>query len=494
MSVASRFDVAARLAEGAPAVDDIHTYVAACQRRGYQHPELTVHDTQVRDWYGTEGGLDLYALDTDCAALATAARAAREAAALARENSAELSRSWTGRGAETAADFLRRHCDTAESLSAGVDMAARQCERLRDELWRVVDRKVAATVAAVETARAYRATWLASARAVLAGSGTEGGEVIDAQVKPFVDNAIGVEWLREMRAAAGAADEAYRAAADALADRVPARFEVPGELGPRRMPAVAAPTEPVAERVTEPAPARVAEPAPARVAEPVAERTPSVPAPPAGVAPPAAGAWPGAAPDAMTPPQPAMQPNGMVPWTSPASMPGAGAPPGAMPDAGALPGAAMPGLGGLSTIPGRIADALTGALGAPTGPGGLDGAPNLDLPQHDPIDHAEPDDADHDAGHDAGHDDGADDVPAEEAAKDVPDDAAAPAEDQAASIDPPAETPYPAEAVQAPPAVERPLTQGDPPAEEVPATMSPPAPQQATPCEIAADELPHVGE
>jgi len=315
---------------------------------------------------------------------------------------------------------------------------------------------------------------------------------VDAQVKPFVDNAIGVEWLREMRAAAGAADDAYRSAVDALGDHPPARFEVPGELGPRR----AAPAEPVAERV--------AGPAAERVAEPVAERAASVPAPPAASEPPVAGSWPGVVPDSLIPPQPAMQPNGMAPWTSPAGVPATGAPPGApmpgmgalpgaaMPDMGAVPGGGMPGMGGLSTIPGRIADALTGLLGASTEPSGLDGASDLELPQHDPIDHAEPDDAGDDEG--GG---GSDDVPADEPGEEAPGDAA-PAEGDAPPTDHPGEPEYPAEAVQAPPAAEQPLAQGDPPTGEVPATMSPPAPQQAvpqgTPCEIAADELPHVGE
>src|SRR6185437_11079109 len=52
------FDVAARLAEGRPAVDDVEQYVAACHRLGYQHQDLTMHSAQVRDWYGSEDGLD----------------------------------------------------------------------------------------------------------------------------------------------------------------------------------------------------------------------------------------------------------------------------------------------------------------------------------------------------------------------------------------------------------------------------------------------------
>ncbi|MGB7504322.1 MAG: hypothetical protein WA965_02665, partial [Mycobacterium sp.] len=72
--MAEKFDVSARLADGMPAVDNLQRYVSACHRLGYQHPDLTLHDTQLRDWYGTEGGMDLAALQGDWAALDAAAR------------------------------------------------------------------------------------------------------------------------------------------------------------------------------------------------------------------------------------------------------------------------------------------------------------------------------------------------------------------------------------------------------------------------------------
>ncbi|MGB3353878.1 MAG: hypothetical protein WBB00_14025, partial [Mycobacterium sp.] len=65
--MAEKFDVSARLADGMPAVDNLQRYVSACHRLGYQHPDLTLHDTQLRDWYGTEGGMDLAALQGDWA-------------------------------------------------------------------------------------------------------------------------------------------------------------------------------------------------------------------------------------------------------------------------------------------------------------------------------------------------------------------------------------------------------------------------------------------
>ena len=67
--MADRLNVAERLAEGRPAVERTQTYVGACHALGYQHPDLTAHPAQIRDWYDSEEGLDLRALDRDCAEL-----------------------------------------------------------------------------------------------------------------------------------------------------------------------------------------------------------------------------------------------------------------------------------------------------------------------------------------------------------------------------------------------------------------------------------------
>jgi hypothetical protein len=48
-----KFDAASRLAEGRPAVDDIQNYVSACHAIGYQHPDLTLHASQLYDWYAS---------------------------------------------------------------------------------------------------------------------------------------------------------------------------------------------------------------------------------------------------------------------------------------------------------------------------------------------------------------------------------------------------------------------------------------------------------
>ena len=67
--MAEKLDATSRLAEGRPSVEVVQTYVSACHQLGYQNPDLTLHAAQVRDWYATEDGLDLPALNADCAAL-----------------------------------------------------------------------------------------------------------------------------------------------------------------------------------------------------------------------------------------------------------------------------------------------------------------------------------------------------------------------------------------------------------------------------------------
>ena len=54
--MAEKLDVATRSAEGWPAVDNIQTYVWACHVLGYANPDLTLHASQVRDWYASQDG------------------------------------------------------------------------------------------------------------------------------------------------------------------------------------------------------------------------------------------------------------------------------------------------------------------------------------------------------------------------------------------------------------------------------------------------------
>ena len=87
--MAEPLDVDARLAEGRPAVDTVGEYVWACHLLGYQNPDLTVHPAQVRDWYSSEDGLDLRALEADRAALESVA-VARQTAFFFRRGTAQF--------------------------------------------------------------------------------------------------------------------------------------------------------------------------------------------------------------------------------------------------------------------------------------------------------------------------------------------------------------------------------------------------------------------
>ena len=126
--MADRLDVAQRLDEGRRAVEHTQRYVRACRALGYEHPDLTSHPSQIIDWYGTEDGLDLRALDSDCAQLRAAGAAATEALAIQQAQLAGLAAAWTGPGADSAFRFLERHCDAASMVANELRAAAQRCE------------------------------------------------------------------------------------------------------------------------------------------------------------------------------------------------------------------------------------------------------------------------------------------------------------------------------------------------------------------------------
>ncbi|MGZ8803334.1 MAG: hypothetical protein ACXWZL_12190, partial [Mycobacterium sp.] len=111
--MAQKFDVASRLAEGRTAVETLQNYVWACHQLGYQHPDLTLHAVQVRDWYGSEDGMDLAALHSDWLAVEAAASASQDALAVQDRQLSVLSTAWQGAGAQAARDFLRRHAEAS---------------------------------------------------------------------------------------------------------------------------------------------------------------------------------------------------------------------------------------------------------------------------------------------------------------------------------------------------------------------------------------------
>ncbi len=136
------FDVATRLAEGRPAVTNTQTYVDACHALGYQQADLTVRGAQVHEWYASEDGMDLNALDADCAALRSAAGAADEALRIEQTGMAALASAWHGDSGGTATDFIDRHCSAGAVVAEALQAAAATCIALRDNLWQRVDEKV----------------------------------------------------------------------------------------------------------------------------------------------------------------------------------------------------------------------------------------------------------------------------------------------------------------------------------------------------------------
>jgi hypothetical protein len=443
--VAERLDVAERLAEGGPAVEHTQTYVRACHALGYQYPEMTSHPLRIREWYDSEEGLDLRALERDCTELRAAGAAVAEALRLQRAQLADLAAAWTGAGGESAVRFLERHCDAASAVAAEVRAAAQRCESLRDNLWYLVDSKVAAAIAIDARTRAQQPAWLAAAAAVTSGVGdlASAEQVVREQIQPYVDNEIRDDWLTTMRSTVEGVDTSYDMVIDRMAAAPPARFEVPGDLGPGYQPRPASPPGPPA--VVAPAPFS-GPPAAAVPAPP-----PSNPAPPPAVSPPPAAS----APTAAIPPPPLAD----------------------LGSASAVPaGDGVGGLGGLGGLANRIVEAMGSLLGSAVDPADTADA----FGDEDPFQPHDAEDAE----------DKPDEPEGVKEAEKVPDTAAAkpaaPVDASAGPADPAAPVAEPPGPVAEPPSA---VAELPPPVAEPP----PPATEASTPCEIAADQLPQAG-
>jgi len=438
--MAQRYDVSARLAEGREAVAHTQAYVSACQRRGYRHPELTGYDGQLADRYDSEAGLDLRSLDTDCAALNALADAADDALRTQRQQLVELDNAWCGPGADAAAEFLRQHCDVAAQLAARLRAAAAGCGVLRDELWRLVDAKVAAMVAVDERVGAHRPSWLAAAHAVNSGSDDEGAaEVVETQVIPYVDNDVRSAWVTAIRTAQDGIAAAYGAAIAAAEPGLGMVFAIPGDLGPVVQPEAAGPAVPFPVAVmTGPADVPLLQPAAVAPDPPAPAVSTSEPAKPLDD-----------------------QPGDL-------GLPGALGLPGdlGLPSTG-LPGGAGGGLGGLAGLGGLI-PRLVDALGDPGAGQPFDDHIRGDA---DPAESDDPDDSEPET------------EPAVEVAEES--DAEEPAGD--AAVSDVAVEPAPG-AGDSEPAVDTGDSEAEPAAEST--DVLPPK----TPCETAAEELPQVGE
>lgn len=488
--MAESYDTAARLADGLPTVADLASYVSASQALGYRHPDLTEHPAQVRDWYASEDGMSLTALESDCAALQTVSVMAEEALAAQDAQRLLLATAWQGGGAQASGEFLRRHSDACGDAAAAVRTAAQALAALRDRLWGAVDGKVTTVLAIDEGVRARRAEWLAAAQTVTTGAGDRSvaSELVDQEIKPFVDNVIGGQWLTAMRAAIEAIEAAYGVATAELASGADSPFEVPGGLGPTWTPpadgevaesgAVAAPPGGFASSGSASGGFASGGFGPTANAAPVS---------PAGWSP--AGGWGASA--APTPPAAPPPPPLAPPTVPPPVDPGQPSPMGAPSLGGGLPDIGS----GLAGFGQQLGDVLGSLLG--------NGDTELDPPELD-----EPEDLDEpDAELDEAEDDGATD--SEESEEDSEDPSAPdglvdpnqpvePAADATCPPEPsppalaegvpeePAATPPPEPLADVPERSEPESPAGPPPAES--------ASDSGTPCEIAAHELPQVGE
>ena len=452
--MADRFDVNARLAEGRSAVEHTQTYVDACHQLGYQQPDLTAHTSQVWDWYEAEVGLDLRILDDDAGALHAAVNAIEEALWVQRTQVTELAAGWRGSGADTAMRFLQRHCDVAAEVAAHVGAAAEHYAALREDVWKSVDGKVANAVAIDERRAAERSSWLAACHSLTAGKGdrSTAEEVIQQQVKSYVDNDIRNDWLAAMGSGSASVAASYDEAIHALASTSEVRFDIPGDFGPSWQPAFEA--RPVAEAT--PTMALPAEPAPTVPAAAPAIRPPTSPEP--------QKLWTDGPDDVTSTPPELATPLGDASGLST----GAG-------NLGGLGGAA----GGIGGVVGSIVDSIGSILGSLAGGLG-DGSGSGDSLTGDPLDL---DDAEKQEDADTDDDDKAEPVSVDDAT----------AAEQPA--DPVTENPLTASDSVAEPVGQ----QLDPPPPAAPPDDQPPpaaAPQTdgSTPCEIAEDELPQAGQ
>jgi uncharacterized protein YukE len=501
--MAEKFDATARLADGQPSVADLQSFVSACHALGYQHPDLTAHAAQVSDWYASEDGMNLHALDADCSALQAASAATGEALAQQDGQRATLAAAWQGGGAHASQEFLRRHGEASAHAAAAVRSAAHVLADLRERLWQAVDGKVATVLAIGDSVQPRRADWLAAAQTVTTGAGDRAvaSELVDHEVKPFVDNVIGGQWLTAMHDAVTAIEAAYEAVNAELTSEGSTAFDVPGELGPAWTPAAddgvatGMPVDVVA----------AAAPGAAPVA-PAGWSSPAVSPPPA-----VASALPvGSTPPAPLPAAPLSAP-ATPPLPDPGMSSGMGAP--SMPTLGG--GGGLPDIGGGLTGFGRqLGDLLSGLLGnddAGLGSADLDDPAGIEEPDvEEPDDVGDEPDDELDDNDDDPEDEVGDDSEeiAEEDADAEPDEAEVntgepvePAADAACAPEPPPPVAVgaPAEEPAATPPPE-PLAVAPEPQHallpERPADVPPAdaASDSGTPCEIAADELPQAGE
>jgi len=459
--VPESFDAATILAPGREILDIFTEYVTACRILGHHHHDLT----RLHEWYDTEDGLDLRAIEGDQRALTAAAQAAEQALSLQDKQSRLVDDGWQGSAALAAHEHLARHQAAAEHTVTALHKAAVTLNRLRDNLCEALTRKVTATVQIEGRRGAQRAEWLAAARTVtagMAGDRSAASELIDQEVRPFVADDIAGDWVAAMRSATDAVADAYADAVAALhAGPIPV-FGPALRLDAVRIGATPAHEPRPAFERTIPAGHSAAE-----ISWPTAP--PAAPPVLAAPAPPSAEVAPLAE---VAPPAAAGQSTGL---------PGMG-------------GVADPGLGGVgSGLSSGVGSGLAGA-GQQLADlfGGLIGSAAEGLPEADVLDGApadglddlddpeEPEELSDPEEEETAEEEPADEEPAGEATGEATDEPA-----EAAEIE--------EEPVDAPEIVEPQKEPPEPVAPLSPITEPLAQPEGETPCEIAADELPQVG-
>lgn len=227
-------DVGERLATGEPAVGTVETYVAACRALGRPVAGVTV--AGIRDAYAAEAGMRLHTLDADSAALARLAHAAEEGLSVEREALDVLRRAWQGRSGDAAAESVERHWVDGAGVAGALRDAAEVMRSLRTDLGSLVDQKVAAAVEVDSRRAAQHPGWLAEARAVLEGVADDVAvEVVARQIGPYVDGDVAADLMPAMRAGTDSVAAAYDGALARLSERPTNRFDSPapnlGEWG-----------------------------------------------------------------------------------------------------------------------------------------------------------------------------------------------------------------------------------------------------------------------
>ena len=347
-------------------------------------------------------------------------------------------------GGASATAFAARQGQAAHTLVAGLRRSSDALAALRDDLARAVAGKVEAVLAAGDQLAGRRETWTAASRTVLGGSGDRAvaSEIVDQQVKPFVDSVVVGEVSAVLRDATNSAANSYDSAISVVRG-APVTFELP-EAWPMSSPRpveFSASTAPVAQVAPAIGSAATAPTIPAALVTAVPAAAPT-PAPAAVAGPTPESALPMSAP-------------------APASAPAAAAGPG---DLGI--GSAAGGLGR------QLADIIGGTLGSAAGlvPDAAALGDGVEVPEKP---------------------DGTDDPKVDEK---TADEKTADEEDQAAE-EPTAPEPSGDPQPQPDPAPAATQAEDPPPPTPPPSVIEPPAPQpDKTPCQIAADELPQVGD